>query len=147
MFGKLLPVGSEAPDFHMLDQSGRTVTLSHYRGEKNVVLVFYPADFTPGCTAQLCGFRDAYEQLEAAGIEVLAVNPFNWETHHRFAEKYGFPFPVLFDPRGKYARLYKAAIIRGYLHKRVVYAVDQQGVIRFAQHGNPPVERMLEAFR
>ena len=83
--------------------------------------------------------------LQAAGIEVLAINPFNWETHKKFAEAHHLPFPVLFDPRGKYARLYKTAIIRGYLHKRAVYAVDKQGTIRLAKPGNPPVDEVLAA--
>ena len=74
LFSDPLPVGSQAPDFSVPDDSGATVTLSALRG-KNVVLVFYPGDDTPTCTKQLCEFRDRWEQAKMRNVLVYGVNP------------------------------------------------------------------------
>ncbi|MGE0199479.1 MAG: peroxiredoxin [Candidatus Melainabacteria bacterium] len=153
LFQTLLPVGAPAPDFHMLDQTGRTVHLADHLGEaarargcNGVVLVFYPADFTPVCTGQLCEFRDHWQRLQSAGLAVFGVNPFDYETHQRFAEKHGFPFPLLFDPKGRFARRYQVDIIRGFVHRRAVYGIGTDGRICFAQPGKPSVATVLAAF-
>lgn len=134
-----LPVGSQAPDFSAPDDTGRTVTLFELRG-RNVVLVFYPGDDTPGCTRQLCDFRDRWEQARAKGVEVFGVNPQNAEKHVKFRRKFNFPFPLLVDHGQHVAKLYHA---NGLVVKRTVYLIGPDGVIRFARRGMPPPAEVL----
>jgi peroxiredoxin Q/BCP len=133
LFAKPLPVGSPAPDFSLTDDSGRAVRLSALRG-RSVALVFYPGDDTPGCTKQLCEFRDSWEAVRARGIEVFGVNPQSARSHARFRGKYGFPFPLLVDQGRKVAALYHAG---GPIVRRTVYLIGPDGLIRLARRGMP----------
>jgi|SRR5215211_7176897 len=99
--------GSPAPDFELRSDSGETVRLSDFRG-KPVVLYFYPADDTPGCTKEACGFRDAYRVFEERGAVILGVSPDDEASHARFREKYGLPFTLLADPDHSVAEAYDA---------------------------------------
>jgi thioredoxin-dependent peroxiredoxin len=99
--------GSKAPDFQLTDDSGNVVTLADFAG-RTVVLYFYPRDDTPGCTKQACGFRDHWKAFETAGVVVLGVSPDTVESHGKFKEKYGLPFPLLSDPDHKVASEYGA---------------------------------------
>jgi len=136
-----LAAGTPAPDFSLPDDSGRTVTLSALRG-KNVVLVFYPGDDTPGCTKQLCQFRDSWESARERGVELFGVNPQSADKHTRFRGKFHFPFPLLVDKGKQVAKLYRAD---GLIVKRTVYLVGPDGVIRFARRGMPPPSEVLAA--
>jgi peroxiredoxin Q/BCP len=146
MFYPLLPIGSKAPEFSMLDQEGRTVCLQDFIGKKGLVLVFYPADNTMVCTQQLCEFRDSYEGLSQKGIEVLGVNPGDWESHHQFAQKHAFPFPILYDYHARCAKRYGAIWIPGFLNRRTVYGINIEGKICFAKRGKPSVQEVLKVF-
>jgi peroxiredoxin Q/BCP len=142
LFSEPLPVGSPAPDFSLPDDAGRTVTLSALRG-KSVVLVFYPGDDTPGCTKQLCEFRDEWQAAKAGGVKVFGVNPQSTESHLKFRGKFHLPFPLLVDRGRKVAALYHA---NGLIVKRTVYLIGPDGVIRFARRGKPaPAEVLAEA--
>src|SRR5581483_310830 len=112
-------VGAEAPDFTLPDQQGHAVRLSGLRG-RDVVLVFYPGDDTPGCTKQLCEFRDGWSQAEARGVAVFGVNPQSAEKHKKFRGKFAFPFPLLVDKGQKVGELYHT---RGLIVKRTVYRI------------------------
>src|SRR5437870_2604743 len=83
----LIPVAEVAPDFTAVASDGTTVCLSAFQGKKRVVLVFYPADNTPVCTAQLCALRDDWAQFQAEETVVYGVNPANAEKHARFTAK------------------------------------------------------------
>jgi peroxiredoxin Q/BCP len=133
LFSNPLPAGTKAPDFTLPDELGHTVTLSKLRG-KRVVLVFYPGDDTPGCTKQLCEFRDSWKDVTSAGVEVFGVNPQAATKHEKFKTKYHFPFPLLVDSGQKVAALYNA---NGLIVKRSVYGIDREGVIRFSRRGKP----------
>jgi thioredoxin-dependent peroxiredoxin len=146
-FNTLLTLGSEAPLFSLIDQQGETVYLEKFRGQKQVVLVFYPADFTPVCTQQLCMFRDSYESLSLNNIAVLGINPGEWTQHQKFAEQHQLPFPLLYDPRGKVAKLYNASIIPGILIQRCVYGIDLNGKIVFAKKGNPSAQSVFQTLQ
>ncbi len=89
-------IGEMAPDFELLDDEGKTVKLSDFRG-KRVVLYFYPADFTSGCELQACKFRDGYPQIEDANAVVLGVSPDTIDSHRRFREAHNLPFHLLVD--------------------------------------------------
>jgi peroxiredoxin Q/BCP len=91
-----LHVGDIAPDFTALTDDGRQISLSDYRG-KRVVLYFYPADDTPGCTTQACSFRDNYVEIEERNAVVLGVSPNNQSSHQKFKTKYNLPFTLLVD--------------------------------------------------
>ena len=97
--------GEPAPDFTLTSDGGDTVTLSSLRG-KPVVLYFYPKDDTPGCTAQACGIRDAFEAFEGAGAVVLGISPDSVAEHVKFKEKYDLPFTLLADPEHEVADRY-----------------------------------------
>ena len=99
--------GSPAPDFELRSDSGETLKLSDFRG-KPVVLYFYPADDTPGCTKEACGFRDAYRVFVERGAVILGVSPDDEASHARFREKYGLPFTLLADPDHSVAEAYDA---------------------------------------
>jgi peroxiredoxin Q/BCP len=99
--------GKPAPDFELPSDSGETVSLASLRG-KPVVLYFYPADDTPGCTTQACGIRDAYGEFERAGAVVLGVSPDDPDSHVKFKQKYELPFTLLADPDLRVAEAYGA---------------------------------------
>ena len=135
-----LPVGTPAPDFSAPDDGGQTVKLSKLRG-RNVVLVFYPGDDTPGCTKQLCDFRDRWDQAKAKKVAVYGVNPQSAARHTKFRNKFKFPFPLIVDEDRAIAKLYNAD---GLIVKRTVYLIGPDGVIRFAQRGMPSPTEVLE---
>ena len=139
LFSEPLPVGIPAPDFSLPDDAGRTVTLSALRG-KSVVLVFYPGDDTPGCTRQLCEFRDGWKAAKARGVKVFGVNPQGAKSHAMFREKFKLPFPLLVDRGMKVTALYHAD---GLFVKRTVYLIGPDGAIRFARRGSPAPEEVL----
>jgi peroxiredoxin Q/BCP len=133
LFSDPLPVGAVAPDFTLQDDAGKPLTLSKLRG-RSVVLVFYPGDDTPGCTKQLCQFRDDWSEALARGVEVFGVNPGNAGSHVKFRQKFHFPFPLLVDNGQKVATLYHC---NGLIVKRTVYLVGPDGKIHFSRRGMP----------
>ena len=141
LFSDPLPAGMPAPEFSLPDDSGRQVALSGLRG-KGVVLVFYPGDDTPGCTKQLCEFRDSWEAVRKRGVEVFGVNPQSPASHGKFRQKYHFQFPLLVDQGQKVAALYHA---NGLIVKRTVYLIGPDGLIRFARRGMPKPSEVLAA--
>ncbi|MGA7239330.1 MAG: peroxiredoxin [Bryobacteraceae bacterium] len=141
LFSDPLPVGAAAPDFTLPDQLGHAVELSSLRG-RNVVLVFYPGDDTPGCTKQLCQFRDQWTAVKARGAAVFGVNPANASKHEKFREKFHFQFPLLVDEGQKVAERYHA---NGLIVKRTVYVIGPDGKIRFGKRGMPNPTEVLAA--
>ena len=143
LFSDPLMVGSEAPDFTLPDDAGHLVSLSSLRG-KNVLLVFYPGDNTPGCTKQLCQLRDDWDRLRSTGVEVFGVNPQSAGSHTRFRQKQHLPFPLLVDKGQKVAELYHA---NGLFVKRTVYLIGANGKIRFGRRGMPSPDQVLAPLR
>jgi peroxiredoxin Q/BCP len=139
---KPLPVGTPAPDFTLRDQTGNLVHLAAYRGRSNVILIFYPGDDTSVCTRQLCELRDAWDAVRAADGVVFGINPQNAESHRKFVEKQKYPFSLLVDQGKQIAKRYNAG---GFIVRRSVYAIDKQGVIRFAERGTPAPATVLES--
>jgi peroxiredoxin Q/BCP len=141
-----LPVGTPAPDFDLPATGGRRVKLSDYKG-KNLIIVFYPKDQTPGCTQQLCALRDDTEMFKGLNTEFIASNPDSVESHERFAEKQHYSFPILVDADRKMAAGYHALKEDEKGIQRTVYIIDQDGVIRYAKQGLPPDTELAEAIR
>lgn len=123
-------VGDPAPDFTLPDHQGNDVTLSGFLGESNVVLYFYPKDFSPGCTAQACHFRDNYEDFTDMGAVVIGVSGDSPESHKRFVEEHLLPFILLSDGDNEVRKLYGATKGLGLLPGRVTYIIDKKGVVR-----------------
>ncbi len=132
-------VGQLAPDFSLTNQAGETVILSSFRGQKAVVLYFYPKDDTPGCTVESCSFRDSYEDFQQIGAEVIGVSSDSPSSHQQFASKYKLPFTLVSDADGKVRREYGVPSTLGLLPGRVTYVIDQAGVVRhiFNSQFNP----------
>jgi peroxiredoxin Q/BCP len=98
----MLKVGELAPDFELPDQDGRNRRLSEIHDGKPLILYFYPADFTPGCTKEACDLRDLHTQILASGLRVVGVSPQSPDSHRRFRDEHSLPFTLLSD-EGKVA--------------------------------------------
>ena len=137
----MLDKGTAAPHFELTDQSGRTWKLDELAGKK-VILFFYPADDTPGCTKEACDFRDSHSDLERAGYVVLGVSPQGPDSKRRFADKYSLNFPLLADEDGAVANAYGVFDPKGgewqgipMRVKRSTFVIDENGVVEHAQYG------------
>ena len=118
-----LEAGDAAPDFALPDQAGTTHSLAGYRG-RTVVLYFYPRDQTPGCTIQACSFRDSHAEVLAEGAVVLGVSTDDADSHVKFRERHGLPFPLLVDAEAAVAARY------GAWGEKVLYGRRYQGMTR-----------------
>jgi len=94
----MLKAQSRAPDFVLQDDQGQDRSLSAFLQEGPLILYFYPADFTPGCTKEACAIRGIHEDLLAVGLQVVGVSPQDPESHTRFREQHNLPFALLSDP-------------------------------------------------
>ena len=119
----MLEPGTTAPAFTLTDAAGRSVSLADFAG-RDVVLYFYPKDDTPGCTKEACGFRDAWDDLQAIGVAVLGVSADDADSHERFAAKYRLPFTLLSDSDHHVMRAY------GAYGEKTLYGRKTVGVIR-----------------
>jgi peroxiredoxin Q/BCP len=125
-------VGTAAPDFTLNSQEGKPISLHDFKG-KWVVLYFYPKDFTPGCTTEVCTFRDDVHKLHKAGALVLGVSLDDVKSHADFAEKYHVPFPLLSDKDQVAAKEYGVLTFSQKMNlsyaKRETFLIDPQGKI------------------
>ncbi len=118
-----LEVGAKAPAFSLPNADGNTVKLSDYKGRK-VIVYFYPAASTPGCTKQACDFRDSLAELNEAGLDVVGISPDKPEKLAKFRDNEGLTFPLLSDPDRKVLTAY------GAFGEKTMYGKTVQGVIR-----------------
>lgn len=135
----MLDVGAAAPDFTLRDQNHQPVTLSGYRGVKNVLLVFFPLAFTGICQGELDHLRDHLPDFENDASAVLAVSVGPPPTHKIWATHSGFTFPVLSDfwPHGGVSQDYGVFNDEAGYPNRGTFVVDRSGVIRFAEMNQP----------
>lgn len=94
----MLQPGTEAPDFVLDDDEGNERSLSGLLEEGPLILYFYPADFTPGCTKEACSIRDIHNDIQSVGLRVAGISPQSVESHQKFRDEYGLPFILLSDP-------------------------------------------------
>lgn len=125
-----IDVGDRAPNFTAPTADGSSVSLGDYLHKQIVVLYFYPKDDTTGCTAQACGFRDAYQDFNDAGAVVLGVSSDSVESHRRFAGAQKLPFLLLSDADGAIRKAYSVPKTFGLIPGRVTYVIDRDGVVR-----------------
>jgi thioredoxin-dependent peroxiredoxin len=145
-----LKVGQQAPEFTVTAADGRALSLAEFRGKKNVVLYFYPADFTAVCTKETCGFRDSYEDLASKDTEVIGVSIDDDASHRKFAEKYNVPFALVSDPDKALSQKFGATGgLIGLLGKsrRVTYVIDKQGVIKGVFQGELSASKHVDGAR
>jgi peroxiredoxin Q/BCP len=130
----VMKAGDKAPDFSVLDDSGKKVKLSDFKGRK-VVLYFYPKDDTPGCTKEACNFRDGISAIRKQGAVVLGVSADSVESHRKFRDKFELNFPLLADTEKKMAEDYgvwkeKSMYGRKYMGiERTTFIIDKTGKI------------------
>ena len=138
--------GDPAPEFSLLAQDGSRVTLSALRG-RAVVLIFYPMDKTPGCTAQLCAARDDADRYKAAGVDVFGVNNGSAASHESFVTKHGLRTPLLVDTGLDVSTAYGAVLGLGKLSmiNRTVVGIAPDGTISYYQRGSPSTDAILAA--
>jgi len=115
--------GKSAPDFTLPDDTGKAVTLSQFRG-RSVVLYFYPADDTPGCTAESCSFRDHLPEFDKRDTVILGISPDGVESHVKFKQKFSLPFPLLADTERKVATAW------GVFGPKTVFGRETMGIVR-----------------
>lgn len=142
----LLNAGSDAPDFTARTTEGETVSLHGFRGKKNVLLMFYPKDDTPGCTKQMCAARDEGAAYEAANVQRFGVNDGSLESHRRFAGKFDLDFPLIVDEGGEIARAYGTLKENGGT-ARSTFLIDTHGKIVYAAPGAHGADEVLEGLR
>ena len=123
-------IGSVAPSFTLPSQSGEMVSLKDFLGKNPVVLFFYTKDDTPGCTKEVCAFRERYEDFRKLDAEVIGISSDSVESHKEFAEKHDLPFTLLSDEGGKGRKLYEVPNTLGFFPGRVTYVIDEEGVVR-----------------
>ncbi|WP_055588438.1 peroxiredoxin [Peterkaempfera griseoplana] len=129
-----IEVGSQAPDFELKNQHGELVKLSDFRGEKSVVLVFYPFAFTGVCTGELCAIKEELPRLQNDEVQILAVSNDSPFTLRVFADREGLEYPLLSDfwPHGAVSTAYgvfdetKGCAVRG------TFVIDKDGVVRWS---------------
>ncbi len=143
----LIEVGVEAPDFTLRADTGDDFRLGDLRGYVRAMLVFYPKDFTPGCTDQLIQVRKHIEHLRGAGIEPMGVNSGDADSHRRFRNEHALNFDLLIDEGNEVAQAYGAMKEDGTRVQRSVVVVGKNGNVIFAETGAPPWQRILSAMR
>lgn len=139
----LIKVGAEAPDIHATTGSGVDFRLHDYNGSSRVMLVFYPKDFTSGCTTQLVNVQRSLTDMRRADVEPFGISADTAESHRQFCDAYKLDFELLVDDTKAAARAYGALKSDGGI-LRSVFVVGQDGKIIFAQEGAPSWQDVVE---
>lgn len=125
----MLKVGDEAPAFSLKDADGQQVSLADLIKDGPLILYFYPADFTPGCTAEACDIRDMHEDIRSVNANVVGISPQSEDSHQRFRDRYSLPFPLLVDRDKSVIKAYGVNGPLGMGVRRVTYLIGQDGKI------------------
>ncbi len=137
----MIAAGEPAPDFTLRDQDGERVSLSDYRGRK-VLLVFYPADFSPVCSDQFSIYQEVKPEISAQGVEMVGISVDSAYAHKAFQEKLGIDTTLLsdFEPKGEVARAYGSYIERAGTANRTLALVDENGMVAWTHESPHPGE-------
>jgi thioredoxin-dependent peroxiredoxin len=129
----MLKIGDSVPEFDVVASNKTHLRSSDFTGKKNLVIYFYPKDFTGVCTRETCGFRDMLAQMNSDSLQVIGVSADDNETHERFAQEYAVTFPLVADPKHELAKKFGAS--SGFLKfvagttKRITYVIDKKGIV------------------
>ena len=137
----MLKPGSRAPEFVLQDSDGAEVNLSDLLEKGPLILYFYPADFTPGCTAEACSIRDIHDDIQAGGLQVVGVSPQDAEGHRRFSDRHELPFTLLCDPDKVVIKMYDVDGPLGFGVRRVTYLISQDRKIQDAVQADVRVDK------
>ena len=121
----MLKPGDYANDFELKDEQGDSTTLQELLAEGELILYFYPADFTPGCTTEACQIRDIHEEILDVGIKVIGISPQGEKSHQRFINRHDLPFTLLCDPRKKVIRAFGVDGPLGFGVRRATFLIGQ----------------------
>ena len=134
-----LKPGDKAPEFNAIDQDGKPVNLTDYKGKK-VILYFYPKDNTPGCTDEACSLRDGYQDILKHGYDVIGVSADSTTSHQGFIKKHSLPFRLISDPDKKLIKAY------GAWGEKKMYGKSYEGIIRstFIIGADGKIESIIE---
>jgi len=125
----MLAIGAIAPDFELNNEQGEVVTLDSLLADESLILYFYPADFTPLCTAEACSIRDMHEDILDVDVKVVGISPQSEQSHQRFKSQFNIPFPLLFDKNKKVVKAFGVDGPFGMGVRRVTYLIGKGKVI------------------
>ncbi len=147
--GTALPVGTQAPDFTLKDQNNEDVTLSAFRGEKAVLIIFYPLAFTGICSGELSRVRNDLADFQNDDVQVVTISVDSPYSHKIFSQREEYDFPLLADfwPHGAVAQSYGVFNEIAGFANRGTFLVDKTGVIRFSELNGPGEARDPDAWR
>jgi peroxiredoxin Q/BCP len=140
----MLKVGDVAPEFILPDESGNEVSLTRVLGESALILYFYPADFTKGCTKEACAIRDMHDEILSVGLRVIGISPQEEDSHERFKDEHDLPFTLVSDPDKIAIRMYDADGPFGFGVRRITYLIGQGQKIQGAVEANVSIEKHRE---
>ena len=137
----MLKVGSKAPQFVLYDDQGQETSLSDLLRDGPLILYFYPADFTPGCTKEACSIRDIHNDIQSVGLQVAGISPQDEASHQRFRDKYELPFVLLSDPDKTVIKMYDVDGMFGVGVRRATFLINQDRTIQDAVQADVMIGR------
>ncbi|NEQ52374.1 MAG: peroxiredoxin [Leptolyngbya sp. SIO3F4] len=137
--------GERIPSFTLPDQNGQPFDVDQALGKKNLVIYFYPKDYTPGCTKEACRFRDEFDDFKKADATVIGISSDSPEMHKKFAERYRLPFTLLSDRKNEVRKKFGVkGSLMGLLPGRVTFIADKEGVVRHTFNAQFKAEEHVE---
>ena len=140
----MLEAGSRAPEFVLENDQGGETSLSDLVQNGPLILYFYPADFTPGCTKEACSIRDIHDDIQAVGLQVAGVSPQDADSHQRFRDEHNLPFTLLSDPEKVAVKMYDVDGPFGVGVRRATFLISQDRVIQDAMMADVRIGRHKE---
>lgn len=140
----MLSAGSKAPEFVLSDHDGVDVSLSDLLQDGPLIIYFYPADFTPGCTKEACSIRDIHTDIQAVGLNVVGISPQDGESHQKFREQHNLPFKLLSDPDKVAIKMYDVDGPFGVGVRRATFLINQDRTVKDAIMADVRVARHTE---
>ncbi len=137
----MLKPGAKAPDFVLSNENGEEMSLTDILESGPIVLYFYPADFTPGCTKEACAIRDMHDDILSVGLRVIGISPQDGESHLKFKEKHSLPFTLLSDPEKVAIKMYDVDGPFGVGVRRATYLISQGAKIQSALQADVMINR------
>ncbi|HNP64279.1 MAG TPA: peroxiredoxin [Woeseiaceae bacterium] len=143
----MLSVGSKAPEFVLSNHEGVDTSLSDLLQTGPLIVYFYPADFTPGCTKEACAIRDIHNDIRAVGLNVAGISPQDEESHRQFRDEHNLPFVLLSDPDKVAIKMYDVDGPFGVGVRRATFLISQDRTIKDAILADVRVSRHTEFIR
>ena len=140
----MLKPGAKAPEFVLNNDEGVEIALSDLLKNGPLILYFYPADFTPGCTKEACSIRDIHNEIQSVGLTVAGISPQDEDSHRKFREEYDLPFTLLSDPGKEVIKMYDVDGMFGVGVQRATFLISQDRTIQDAVIANVRISRHAE---